>query len=443
MDMSRAEKGPQYQPKGIEKMLRVALVGGLALAACAPGEIEARVSEPVPMSEPMPPEPSPGDESTPSQSSEAPAEEIAPFPDELRETLASWVEAQENYTQLSVEEGEGVWKVGVVNAEGEVEHMFDTADGVTGVSEVLGMEGEQEIDLTIIGTQITGGYEKLYSGVEPGEGHYMWRYPWGGWVRNELQTFEENGVGIIANEAQLYGGLLTINPEQIEETWRNFVEGVYFVNQGSENKEFLSQYPTVESFVEAAAQGTIFESLRILAPHTNKQEFAGIYGATWEVKENVDLTFIEFALSHKSEELMRSYSARGFSGINYYGVMGLTASISSQLVNENTQLRFAFAKHSINDDIVDEWGIGPGVSLGLQPNGPTELIAKSLTQDVRVFFDEMRTVGDGETFSGRLIYWLDFIDGPPLFRLVFDHSDNPEVWLEFQELENSPIKLLQ
>ena len=123
----------------------------------------------------------------------------------------------------------GGWNVAVETTDGVRQEMF-TISGTEATFQVDGETKTVAVDRIYAPAEADkGGYFMLRIKEEGEDSAYMWRYPWGGWVTDAYKTFTENGVSITANEAELYGGLFTINPEQVEKYWEDTVKGIYYV----------------------------------------------------------------------------------------------------------------------------------------------------------------------------------------------------------------------
>jgi hypothetical protein len=352
------------------------------------------------------------------------------FPEDLRTTLEVWASKQEDYKEIAISPPSAEGYIVMIHKEdGSGEHMFRLArDGKTAFFMVDGEE--VAVDINLAGTRDTGGYNKFYFGVEPEEGHYMWRYPWGGWVRNENQTFAENGVAIIANEAELYGGLFTINKEYVEEYWEKFVTGIYYIQVITRNTEIVHKY-SLEGFLQQA-KNTSIENVRLWVAYPEPQHRSNWWGGTWKNYGLLDLSEIALSIPQMSDEIINGLKPTSREYLLFNGIYE-SAKAEAVYFGQNQGLRFSLRKA---DDLPEH------NLIMMRPNESVEHNWKAATQLINSWIFELI-----QSYSN----WL--VDGPHIYNPLGQDvigAENPtphynssgtvptvDDLLDFQQLKNS------
>jgi hypothetical protein len=116
---------------------------------------------------------------------------------------------------------------------------------------------------------------------------------------------------IYYNEALLYGGLFTINPENTTAYWEDLVTGLYAITLYLGNTRFLSRYPTEGSFLEAIGNGRLIEGLCIPAQHPSRlRQWAGVIACS--SSEPVNLSSVSIVIDRPTREEMLHHSPYDF-----------------------------------------------------------------------------------------------------------------------------------
>jgi len=142
---------------------------------------------------------------------------------------------------------------------------------------------------------------------------------------------------IVYNEAQLYGGMFTIDkehPEYTEKYWEDTIRGLWNLNSVGENTAFLSQFPTDDSLVDYLQKGGEPVSnlwIPVIYPSSNRRY---INQATLVPTENsVDLTKISIAIYKPSQDEMYKFNSNYASGTKYVSYLGAAGEAMVEEVN--------------------------------------------------------------------------------------------------------------
>lgn len=279
-----------------------------------------------------------------------------------------------------------------------------------------------------------GGYVRLRI-REGGENDpaYMWRYPWGGWVTDAYKIFSENGVSIIANEAKLYGGLFTINPEQVEEYWEDTVSAIYYVQTVTKNIAITSRFPTVDSFIKAARSGAEISDLRRLIGYPgNERQFIGT--GSWLAMAPIVLQEVSFEISQLSASGILDYKYRNFEFFHYQGEYG-HVNLVPEVVNGTQIFRLKFENATYIDK--NDWNLfamNESVSVGQNFQAATQMIRNFLLR-----LQRSGAVGSSLYYeAGRGEYKPEY---PLILLRGQDISLSPEELLDLQKTKDSVLIL--
>ena len=248
-------------------------------------------------------------------------------------------------------------------------------------------------------------------------------------VRDEWQV-SADGL-ILYNEATLAEGLFTINEAATQYTWDEMMRSLYQINVAGENRTFLRQFPTLESFREEALSGRPIENMWIAVGYP-RQSLRFRYNATWVPVEAIDLSTIaiEFTFDTYEDVVSGVYDERPFIDRDGSGnILIERVEISSRQI-----IRFTFHQDILYDD--PEWGI-----LGFSPeNFSPEHNLQSATQNVFDWFWLARRLEEGYG-AGYVVRYTE--DNPPLFNIHTDRAypSRSEATGFTQDLEHSPFRL--
>ena len=117
---------------------------------------------------------------------------------------------------------------------------------------------------------------------------------------------------IYYNEAELYGGLFTINPENTTAYWEDLVKGLYRINLYFGDTTFLSRYPTEERFLDAISSGEPIEGLCIPVQHpTRLRQWQGAIGCSSPMGP-VNLSSVAIVIDQPTREEMLDHGPSDF-----------------------------------------------------------------------------------------------------------------------------------
>jgi len=248
-------------------------------------------------------------------------------------------------------------------------------------------------------------------------------------VRDEMQI-SADGL-ILYNEATLAEGLFTINEAATQYTWDELIRSLYQINVAGENRTFLRQFPTLESFREEALSGRPIENMWIAIDYPR----GGVgyrFQATWAPVEAVDLSTIAIEYSFDTYEDVVSGVSDDRPFIDRDSVGGIL--IERVEINGRQIIRFAFHQNVIYD--IPELGI-----LGFSPeNYSPEHNLQSATQEILSWLWLGRRLEEGYG-AGYMVRYTE--DNPPLFNIHNDRAypSRSEATGFTQDLEHSPFRL--
>jgi hypothetical protein len=239
---------------------------------------------------------------------------------------------------------------------------------------------------------------------------------------------------IFYNEAELYGGMFTLNlglnPETqrpiAEETWEESIRGLYQVQVAGQNRTLLARYPSVESFVQAAAEGVLIGNLWIPVRYPGtRREFWG-HGAWVPLEGPVDLSSVAIAVARPTAEERMQFNYVTTPYFAYYGkaceVLVERVEIGGRLV-----LRFNF-RSDLNYDFAMEDPDFPYLALREDKSSEENLMAA--TQLIRSWVWAMQHMGP----DVRRTEW-----NPPL--LWPEYPSNRGILLQWQDPEGSLLQI--
>ncbi|MFH2143844.1 MAG: hypothetical protein ABIJ97_15575, partial [Bacteroidota bacterium] len=257
------------------------------------------------------------------------------------------------------------------------------------------------------------------------EPQYFWT-EWGNWVENEIKVSADGRI--VYNEADLYGGLFTINPEESERLWEEHLTGIYYINRVSKNTDLLNRFPTVEAFMEFARNNGVIDEIRIPVQYPDRErQFEA--QATWEVVNNVDLSQIKIGVSLISDELVQDYSYANTDYLLFQGYMG-GVKIEEIEVNGKQVLSFKFQKRQFTDH---EYNI-----LALKLSESFEHILVAANQLIRMWSFESNAMQGRTSPSGNKLYYAN--DIPQLLNFAGIYATKSG-YLEMQSLEDTFLSL--
>jgi len=223
--------------------------------------------------------------------------------------------------------------------------------------------------------------------------------------------------GYIAfNEAQLYGGLFTIDtehPEYAEKYWEDSVRGLWNLNSVGKNTAFLSQFPTGDSLVKYLKDGgTTVNNLWIPVIYPNAARRFW-YQATLEpIEVPVDLSQIAISIYKPTRDEMYHYSPSYATGTKYISCFGggEQVFVEKTSINGKNVLQFTFRSDIFFDDTADMIIYG-GLRLALTEEKTPEENLLAATQLVRSWPLRMQIRDDVNTGAKA---WIDTVDPPIL-----------------------------
>ena len=246
-------------------------------------------------------------------------------------------------------------------------------------------------------------------------------------VRDEWQV-SADGL-ILYNQATLAEGLFTINEAATQYTWDELIRSLYQINVAGENRTFLRQFPTLESFREEALSGRPIENMWIAIDHPGSG-IRYLNQATWAPVESVDLSSTAVAIVHLTyNDIVHptTRDERPFFTANW--AMGELL-IERVEINGRFVIRFTF-RHSLYDN--PTYGI-----LGLSDDYPPEHNLAAITQFINSWFWEVDHMVDSPVTGEIRIADVN----PPIFNLgSADLPSRSELESFAQDLEHSPFRL--
>ena len=243
-------------------------------------------------------------------------------------------------------------------------------------------------------------------------------------VRDEWQV-SADGL-ILYNEAELYGGMFTMNPERTGYLYEQLMRSLYQINVAGENMPFLRQFPTLEAFIQYAHTGQPINNMWIAIDHPGSG-VRYLYQATWAPVEPVDLSSTAVAIVHLTyDDIVHptTRDERPFFPVEE----GLGELVIERVeINGRFVIRFTF-KQSLYDD--PAYG-----TLGLSDDYPPEHNLSAITQLMNVWsweVDHMRDDADDIRITGAT---------PPIFNITKSWPSEGEFREMAEDVENSPFVL--
>ena len=248
---------------------------------------------------------------------------------------------------------------------------------------------------------------------------------------------------IAYNEAELYGGLFTINkehPEYLEKYWEDTVRGLWNINSVAKNTAFVNKFPTADSLVDYLQNGGgPIDNLWIPVkyPSSNRQ-FEG-EATLIPAEDAVDLSQIALSIYKPTIEEIHNYSPNYASGYKYITYHGSREELLVQEANINGKniLQFTYRK----DILADAGNVtlrGYMLTLAFSDEKTPEENLLAATQlinswNLRV---RMETIDSNYTERGALI-WISTVNPPSLS--VGTIIPLPQEYEGITNLENTPL----
>jgi len=161
---------------------------------------------------------------------------------------------------------------------------------------------------------------------------------------------------IYYNEAELYGGMFTINkehPEYVEKYWEDAVRGLWNINRIGQNSDFMSQFHTEEYFMDYVRQGKLVSNLWIpvIYPEGGRENVRE--AALVPTSRPVDLSTIALSIYKPTLDEIYSYSGE-YPSTNYLSYVGGKGEIliKEMPLNGKNILSFGFRKDTLMDETI-------------------------------------------------------------------------------------------
>jgi hypothetical protein len=248
---------------------------------------------------------------------------------------------------------------------------------------------------------------------------------------------------IAYNEAQLYGGLFTIDtehPEYAQKYWEDSVRGLWNLNSVGKNTAFLSQFPTADALVKYLSDGGGPVSnlwIPVIYPDARRQFW---YRAALEsVAGPIDLSQIAISIYKPTRDEIYRYSpsyATGTKFISYGGGISAEVLVEEVEIDGRNILRFTHRRDLLTDSIsvLDEGGKLVALSLSEEKTPEEKLLAA--TQLIKSWNFYMQSVkARGDKGDG----WMTEYDPPMLNIGIFYPS--PLQYQALTTLEGTPLAI--
>jgi len=243
-------------------------------------------------------------------------------------------------------------------------------------------------------------------------------------VRDEWQV-SADGL-ILYNEAELYDGMFTINPERTGYLYEQLMRSLYQINVAGGNRPFLRQFPTLEAFREYAQTGQPINNMWVAIDHPGSG-VRYMCQATWAPIEQVDLSSIAIAINHLTYDDIVHPTIRDERPFFTIDGMG-------ELVIERVEINGRFViRFTFRQSLYDEPAYGP---LGLSDDYPPEHNLAAITQlmnDWSWEVDHMRDEGGDDIRISDVT--------PPIFNISKSWPSEGEFREMAEDIENSPFRL--
>lgn len=225
---------------------------------------------------------------------------------------------------------------------------------------------------------------------------------------------------IVYNEAQLYGGMFTIDtehPEFTEKYWEDLVRGLWNLNSIGRNTAFLSQFPTADSLVEYLQDGGgPVNNLWIPVIYPNARRQFWMQATLEPVEGRVDLSRIAIAIYKPTRDEIYHYSpsyATGTRYISFFGAGG-EVMIEKTVIDGNEILQFTFRRDLLFDSVGTSYRGDEYTILALSDEKTDEENLLAATQLIRFWVLKMQLP---EVFDNGGEAWRTIYD-PPLLNIL-------------------------
>jgi hypothetical protein len=248
---------------------------------------------------------------------------------------------------------------------------------------------------------------------------------------------------IAYNEAQLYGGLFTIDTEHPEYTgkyWEDSVRGLWNLNSVGKNTAFLSQFPTPDSLVKYLQDGGGPVN-NLWIPVIYPKPGRGFYfrAALEPIEGSVDLSQIVISIYKPTIDEIYHYSpsyATGTKFISYTGAKGEVL-VEKVDINGRNILKFTLRRDLLTDATNVMFRDGTERTfLAMTDEKTSEENLLAATQLIRSWLVQMQTRDEPDT---GIRAWIDESDPPRLNFLPIGAS--VQVLNNITTLDGTPLKI--
>ena len=247
------------------------------------------------------------------------------------------------------------------------------------------------------------------------------------------------------NEAELYGGLFTINkehPEWVEKYWEDTVRGLWNLNLVGENTAFLSQFPSADSLVDYVKNGggpvsNLWKPVKF--PDGRRQYWWA--GTLVPTDSGVDLSNIAIAIYKPTRDEMYKWSP-SYYRTNFYPIYGAGNQFLIEEINVEGKniLRFTFRSDILMDDVIPEGSGLQILRLALTEDKSPEENLKAASQLVRSIPFQMLICKDRA--DGSVGAWAPPLNSRELGVLnIYAFNPTGEEFAELASPDGSPLSL--
>jgi len=247
---------------------------------------------------------------------------------------------------------------------------------------------------------------------------------------------------IAYNEAELYGGLFTINkehPEYLEKYWEDTVRGLWNINSVAKNTAFVNKFPTADSLVDYLQNGGgPVDNLWIPVIYPDaRRQYNG--NATLEpTGGSVDLSQIAISIYKPTIEEIHKFSQNYASGNRYitYQSYGEELFVQESNINGKNVLQFTFRKDMLKDVTSATMEGVLTLAFSDEKNPEENLLAATQLINSWNLRVRMETTDRNHNESGVLIW--NAAENPPVLNIA-PMLPSPEDYESITSLENTPL----